>query len=190
MPKRKSLASSVKTAVLHEAGYRCANPICRTIITLDIHHLVRVCEEGGDTEDNLLALCPNCHSLYHKGHILIESLRTWKMLLLSFNQGFDRKSVDLLLALDKQKVFWVSGDGVLEFASLLASDYITVESLTDYENITDINIFRIPNVLTLQKALLHKVSLTQKGEMFINAWKEGNQEKALSLLPIAEQEDS
>src|SRR6266567_2983044 len=86
--------------VLHEAGYRCANPACRTILTIDIHHMEYVAEGGSNEPENLLPLCPNCHSLHHRKDIPRESIRAWKMILLAFNDGFDRKSVNLLLGLD------------------------------------------------------------------------------------------
>ena len=99
--KRRSIPVDVQHLVLHEAGYKCANPVCRTILTLDIHHLVPVADDGGNAPDNLLALCPNCHALHHRAEIPADSIRAWKMLLLALNEAYDRRSVDLLLALDK-----------------------------------------------------------------------------------------
>lgn len=34
---------------------------------LDIHHIVEVKNGGSKQYDNLIALCPNCHRLVHKG---------------------------------------------------------------------------------------------------------------------------
>ena len=99
--KRVSPPLPTQRVVLHEAGYRCANPGCRGIITLDIHHIEYVSEGGGNGADNLLPLCPNCHALHHGGTIPRESIRAWKMLLLSLNDGFSRAAIDLLLALGR-----------------------------------------------------------------------------------------
>jgi HNH endonuclease len=122
--KRKALLLEVRNLVLHEAGYKCANPACRGILTLDIHHLDYVSNGGGDSADNLIALCPTCHTLHHKGHIPIESVRTWKVLLLSLNEGFDRRSIETLLALHKIGRLNVSGEGVLACSSLIASGLV------------------------------------------------------------------
>jgi hypothetical protein len=59
--------------------------------------LAYVSEGGKDEPENLLALCPNCHALHHKGEIPIDSLRAWKMLQLALNEAYDKKSINLLL---------------------------------------------------------------------------------------------
>ena len=56
---RIAVPVDVKRLVLHEAGYRCANPVCRHILTLDVHHLDYVSDGGSNTPYNLLPLCPN-----------------------------------------------------------------------------------------------------------------------------------
>ena len=118
---RKSLPTDTRALTLHEAGYRCGNPACRMPLTLEIHHLDPVAKDGGNTPDNLLALCPNCHTMHHAGHIPIESLRAWKHILLSLNSAFDRESVDLLLTIKKLGAISISADGVLQCAALIAS---------------------------------------------------------------------
>ena len=47
-----------------EAGYKCGNPTCRNVITLELHHIEYVSDGGGDDPSNLLVLCPYCHSEY------------------------------------------------------------------------------------------------------------------------------
>jgi len=37
--KRRAIPKQVKLDVLTEAGYQCAVPTCRTILSLDIHHI-------------------------------------------------------------------------------------------------------------------------------------------------------
>lgn len=167
--KRRSISVDVRRLVLHEAGYKCANPVCRTILTLDVHHLVPVAQDGGDTPENLLALCPNCHALHHKGEIPGESIRAWKMLLLALNEAYDRKSVDLLLALDKCGPVWTSGDGLVDYASLVAADLVEFRQLG-----------------TASQQNWHPpshVSLTEKGRAFVDGWKRGDQQGAMLLNP-------
>ena len=124
--KRKSISIETKLLVLHEAGYKCSNPTCRTIITLDIHHMEYVSEGGDNIPSNLLALCPNRHSLHHKNHIPSDSIRAWKMLQLTLNEAFDKNSIDILLALDYIGGVIITGDGLLNCSALIASNLIYV----------------------------------------------------------------
>lgn len=165
--KRRAIPLDIKTSVLHESGYKCANPVCRTIITLDIHHIVRVADDGGDSLDNLLALCPNCHALFHRGEILQQSIRTWKMLLLALNEAFDRQTIDILLALHKQGTLFCTGDAFKDYAALIAVDMV------DYHQ------FGGPSHKSPITPV--SVSLTAKGKQFIEAWKKGDQRTAITL---------
>lgn len=160
--KRKPTPVDVKVLVLHEAGYRCANPACRTILTIEIHHLDHVSDGGSNTPENLLALCPNCHSLHHAGTIPLSSLRAWKFLLLALNEAFDRKLVDVILTLKKVTEVHVSGDGVLQCSAGIASGLIRLE--------------------TRQHSDDYWVSLTEKGHRFVQAWEQGDQHAAVEAL--------
>jgi HNH endonuclease len=159
MQKRKTLPTDTKTLVLHECGYRCANPACRMVLTLEIHHLEQVADGGSNDPSNLLPLCPNCHTLHHTHVIPLSSLRAWKHLLLALNQAFDTRLVDLLLTMHKLERVWLSGDGVLQCASGIASGLITVESRVNADN--------------------YFVCLTEKGKRFVSAWEAGNEQAAI-----------
>lgn len=76
--KDRHIPDKVRLAVLTEAGFRCAVPTCKTIIALDLHHIVSVSDSGPNDAINLLALCPTCHALHHRGTIPLESIRVWK----------------------------------------------------------------------------------------------------------------
>jgi hypothetical protein len=174
LTRRKAIPVPTKLAVLHEAGYKCSNPACRTVLTLDIHHLDYVKDGGGNTVENLLALCPNCHSLHHQSHIPRESLRAWKMLLLALNEGFDKRSVDVLLALDELKGIMLWGDGLLGCAALIASGLVTVEK--KHEVVDRNGLFGSYIEHRIQK---YWVELSAKGQLFIEAWKRGDQNAAV-----------
>lgn len=80
---RRKIPEKIRVAVLTEAGFRCAVPTCRAILAIDLHHIVPVSETGPDTVTNLLALCPTCHALYHRGVIPHESICVWKRALVA-----------------------------------------------------------------------------------------------------------
>jgi hypothetical protein len=168
----RDLSASTKRAVLHECGFRCGNPICRGIITLDIHHIEPVAEDGSNTADNLIALCPNCHSLHHGGKIPRESIRAWKMVLLSLNEGFSRAAMDTLLALHHLggRPLLVAIEAVLGMGSLISSGLIRVEH---------------PSQGTIPERDFHQtrfVSLSSKGKTFVAAWVAGNQRAAVEAI--------
>jgi len=157
--KRKKIQTDIVTAVLTEAGYRCAVPTCRAILAIDLHHMVEVAEGGGNALTNLIALCPTCHALFHRGVISRESIYSWKSILVALSQAFDLEAIDNLLFLSKlmPKQLAISGDGVLKFARLIAADLAA---------------FRL--LMQNGPLLLYEVGLTQKGQLLIDAWKQGN----------------
>ena len=178
--KRLTIPVDIKMTVLHEAGYKCANPVCRHVLTLDIHHLEYVSEGGVNTAENLLPLCPNCHSLHHRKEIPHESIRAWKMLLLALNEAFDRRSVDILLLLDKQQVLRkLSGDGVIELAALVASGYVQVEQYWDRASISGMS----PGQHSEQ---MFEAKLTERGTLLVHRWKHGDQAGAIGNTPSAQ----
>ena len=164
---RKKLTVDVKAVVLHECGYMCGNPACRRPLTLDIHHLEPVAVGGPDTPENLLGLCPNCHTDHHNNIIPIESIRCWKMLLMTINEAYDRRSVELLLALAKQGKLYVSGDGVLTCAALIAAGMAHAY---------------LERTAPSQPLSSYWISLTLRGHAFVAAWKKGDQDAAIRRL--------
>lgn len=182
MPRR-TIPINIRKLVLHEAGYKCSNPICRTIITIELHHLVSVTDNGLNSPDNLLVLCPNCHTLHHQGNIPQESLKAWKMLLISLNKSLDKHALDILLTLTKIPRLMLSGDGVLSCSSLIAADLISIETeekidanekaLVDEGESLD-NRRREFNRNEIEER--YWISLSKKGEAVVKAWKKGDQE--------------
>jgi hypothetical protein len=168
--QRRSLPVDVRRLVLHESGYKCGNPACHSILTIDIHHMERVADDGSDAPDNLLPLCPNCHALHHKGEIPIQSVRAWKMLLLTINEAYDRKTIDVLAALGKVGTVFVSGDGLLTCAGLVAAGLVEV-STWGQQSFDPRFGFQIPS---------YRVTLTPRGDKLLAAWRAGDQAAAVA----------
>src|SRR5687768_8506061 len=101
MATRTKIRPLVRDEVLREACYMCGNPRCRHILTLELHHMVWVKDGGGNDPTNLIALCPNCHSLHTQGHIPESAIRHWKGILHALNHAFNKESMDLLLYLNR-----------------------------------------------------------------------------------------
>ena len=170
--ERKNLPVNLRIAVLTEAGYRCAVPACRTILALDLHHIWEVSEGGNDNLSNLIALCPNCHGLYHRGTIRQESIHAWKGLLVALNAAFDRDSVDLLMFLDAMTdELLVSLDGLLRFARLVSARLVLIEKNLSWVSGTP------PS---------YKVYLSERGLLLVEAWKAGDREAVRRALATPE----
>lgn len=158
--ERENLPLKTRMLVLTESGYRCAVPTCRTILALDLHHIWEVSAGGSDDPSNLIALCPTCHGLYHRGTIKAESIYVYKAMLVAITRAFDLEAIDRLLFLrDCKKDFVVvSGDGLLHFARLIAADLASgvQKSNNNWQVVT------------------YAINITSKGKQLIDAWKSGN----------------
>jgi hypothetical protein len=180
---RKSIPPATRDLILMEAGYKCANPTCRHILTLELHHIDWVKDGGDNSPSNLLALCPNCHSLHTYGQIPALAIQTWKQLLISLNDS-NRATADLLLVLyheekrieaaeDPSKVappFRFTGDGLPALSGLITSGLLEIS-----KRYLGAGVFgaSLPSF---------NVSLTGKGKQFVQAWLEGDSEQVASAL--------
>ena len=129
------VSEKTKLEVLEESGYRCAVPTCRTVTPLDIHHLVHVSENGGNSADNLLALCPTCHALYHRGTIQRKSLVNYKNQLRRGKVLCEiriEKHSDSTLANCFEEAFWKK-DQRLDFNILGEQDKVTLQFTSHME---------------------------------------------------------
>jgi hypothetical protein len=181
LSSRRSVNTSTRQAVLLEAGYKCANPSCRHVLTLELHHILWIKEGGSNDPLNLVALCPNCHSLHTAGHIPRQAIRTWKSLLMSLNNPH-RASADLLLVLydEEQRVaqstsedtppFRFTGDGLSVLSGLLTAGLIEIS-----RRFLGANFFGggMPSF---------EVRLTLAGRQFVEAWRSGKSEEVQSAL--------
>ena len=184
MRVRPKVPKNVQIDVLTEAGYRCAVPTCRMVLAIDLHHIVPVSERGGNELANLIALCPTCHRLHHCGEISRDSLYSYKAMLVSLSQAFDKEAIDnlLFLGMPESQGLRISGDGVLKFLNLIAARLASfqIERQSPY--------------------LDYSVRLTPRGLAVVDGWRRGDRnavEKALSgialtgnrAVPAAEKRD-
>jgi hypothetical protein len=163
---RTAIPEHIKREVLTEAGFRCAVPTCRTILAIDLHHIVEVSDNGSNEAYNLLALCPTCHALHHRGTIPAESIKVWKGMLVSLNGAFDKATIDDLLFLFKSSQNLVlSGDGVLKFSKLIAANLANYQTYFSYSTQNSYQVF-----------------LTDRGRLLVEAWEKGDIEELRKYL--------
>jgi len=46
--------------------------LCGFCIVVEVHHIIPIKDGGKNVKDNLVYLCPNCHSMVHKGIISLK----------------------------------------------------------------------------------------------------------------------
>jgi hypothetical protein len=172
--RRARISSAVRDAVLVEAGYKCANPVCRNVLALEVHHIIWVKEGGSSTVENLLALCGHCHDLHTAGHIPSTAIYTWKGLLVSLNNP-SRAAVDLLLVLyeedrrlangdtSEHPPFRFTGDGLGSLAPLMTSGLVRISR-------------RLLGGVTAWGggSPQYEVQLTDRGRLLVEAWRSGD----------------
>jgi hypothetical protein len=170
--RRREVSHATRVAVLTEAGYRCAVPTCRNLLAIDLHHIEPVAEAGDNSAGNLIALCPQCHALLHRGTIEKSSILVWKGILVALSHGFDKGTVDRLLFLsispDNRPAFFTA-EGVLAFVSLIAAGIVTVDHQIGGHDDRG----WAPNNIS------YFLKLTDKGSALVEAWKSGDR-KALA----------
>lgn len=94
--RRPPIPAELRRRVLVEAGHRCAIPQCRSLVGVDLHHIVPWATCRKHEYENLIALCPNCHRMADSGTIDRKALRMYKQNLRSAHDEFSRFEVDLL----------------------------------------------------------------------------------------------
>jgi predicted restriction endonuclease len=88
MSGRPAVPAEVERRVLVEAGHRCAIPTCRHPTT-EIAHIVPWSQTHDNSFENLIALCPNCHTRYdQKKEIDQRSIRIYKQNLGILNSRY------------------------------------------------------------------------------------------------------
>ena len=97
---RPAVPADLKRRVLIEAGHRCAIPTCRHPTT-EIAHIVPWKDAKEHIFENLIALCPNCHTRYDAGQIDRKSMTTYKSNLAIINSRYG----DL-----ERRIFEIFGD--------------------------------------------------------------------------------
>ena len=74
---REHIPVPIKRAILVEAGHRCAIPTCQATTT-EIAHIIPWAGTRDNSPENLIALCPNCHTRFDKKEIDRNSMRMYK----------------------------------------------------------------------------------------------------------------
>ena len=143
--QRTAVSSEVKRAVLVEAGHRCAIPTCRATTT-EIAHIVSWAESQDNSFENLIALCPNCHTRFdQKKEIDRISVKMYKHNLGILNNRygeFERRLFEIL-AKTGDRVFVLGAAGDLLVANAVKDGFFEDKHIAGMEfDVTGNNGFR------------------------------------------------
>ncbi len=122
---RDTVPAEVKRAVLVEAGHRCAIPTCRATTT-EIAHIVPWAETQDNSFENLIALCPNCHTRFdQKKDIDRLAVKMYKHNLGILNNRygeFERRLFEVL-SKSNERVFVLGAAGDLLVANAVKDGF-------------------------------------------------------------------
>jgi hypothetical protein len=122
---RDTIPAEIKRAVLVEAGHRCAIPTCRATTT-EIAHIVPWAETQDNSFENLIALCPNCHTRFdQKKEIDRLAVKMYKHNLGILNNRygeFERRLFEVL-AKSNERVFVLGAAGDLMVANAVKDGF-------------------------------------------------------------------
>ncbi|MGV0813711.1 HNH endonuclease signature motif containing protein [Mycolicibacterium boenickei] len=177
---RPAVPAAIKRAVLIEAGHRCAIPTCRQT-PVEIAHIEPWSTVQAHAVENLIALCPTCHTRYDNGDIDRISMRQYKANLAILNNRYTETERQLLRAfvrkLEKVKLVEpsVTASGLADFVGI---GRVRIYSEMDWMlvNLVDDGLIAFREherrVLKQQEQALNAkvVELTAKGAEFLEHW--------------------
>lgn len=156
--ERDAIPADLRRRILVEAGHRCAIPTCRHI-KVEIHHIVPWAKCRVHEYDNLIALCPNCHTQAHDGAIDSKSLRLYKLNLRFAHDKYSQVEIDTLFELAKGggAIPWPSFNTVL-LRRILESKLVHSEPIPEFSSIA----LGFPVHLTA-------LTITETGKQFVQS---------------------
>jgi hypothetical protein len=98
MAKRPPISIDVQREVLMEAGHMCAIPACRQS-PVEIAHIIAWSKTKTHRFENLIALCPTCHTRYDNGEIDQKSMLLYKHRLQVLNRRYSEVENRVLVML-------------------------------------------------------------------------------------------
>lgn len=170
MPTRPAIPTELKRRILMEAGYRCAIPTCRFPITENAH-IVSWAESQEHSYENLIALCPNCHTLFDSGRIDRAAIVAYKKKLIFLNDVYSRFELDVLDHLKSHKRALIPGEllikRLIDEGIVAHEEEIMIQGFGDGEDILGI----------------FSVVLTDKGRRLLDDWSKVDETLTYECVP-------
>jgi hypothetical protein len=157
--ERTAIPRPLERDVLVEAGHRCAIPTCRQV-PVEIAHIVPWASVREHTFDNLIALCPTCHTRYDTGQIDRKAMLQYKAnLFLLSNRYGDLEQRILRIFAENPQANNIAIPGGLD---ILLMYMLEDGLLVDTGQNSGVILAGVPSAKVYQ--------LTDKGRQFIQRW--------------------
>jgi len=162
------IPADIRRAVLLEAGHACAIPTCQFPAT-EFAHIEPFAKVRKHDTANIVALCPNHHSLFDKGTIDRKAMKAYKLKLQLLNKRYTKYELRLLTILANKPLVLASGEietmGLLRDGLIENAKTFETQSITSTDNVTGREVYKDEFVQS------YAARITQKGREFINVWK-------------------
>jgi hypothetical protein len=156
---RPAIPSELKRKVLVESGHRCAIPTCRQT-PVELSHIVPWAKCKEHTFDNLISLCPTCHTRFDRGEIDRKAMQIYKHNLgvLTVRYGdFEQRVLKVFSENQSANQIWLPG-GLDIMVMYLIQDGL----LVDTGQTSGVILSGMPSQKLYQ--------LTPSGKEFVNKW--------------------
>ena len=163
MESRPAIPMAIKRKILMEAGHRCAIPTCKQT-PVELAHIVPWSTVKEHTFENLIALCPTCHTRFDRGDIDKKSIEQYKLNLNIINNkygDFERRVLEFFAENTQENQLWLPGGLDIMLMYLLKDNLII-----DTGETSKIIMAGMPS----QKLY----ELTTDGRLYVNEWLKGH----------------
>ena len=163
MESRPAIPMAIRRRVLMEAGHRCAIPTCKQT-PVELAHITPWSKVKEHTFENLIALCPTCHTRFDRGDIDKKSIEQYKLNLNVINNkygDFEKRVLEVFAENQEANQLWLPG-GLDIMLMYLLKDKL----LIDTGKTSGVIMSGMPSQKLYQ--------LTDDGRIFINEWLKGH----------------
>jgi hypothetical protein len=169
---RPDIPAEMKRAALVEAGHRCAIPTCRQW-PVEICHIVDWAIVRKHEFDNLIALCPTCHTRQTRGEIDRKALLAYKHNLAVLNSRYSHYEQRVMRMFGEQpdRVYFTTSGGddqTVQLQNLLTDGFLKEEELRGMNHILTSDDPEDPMELVMPATRLF--TLTPAGRDYIRRW--------------------
>ena len=172
MPQgRQSIPATLERDLKVEAGHRCAIPTCRQV-PVELAHIVPWEKVQEHTFENIIALCPTCHSRFDKKEIDRKSLMRYKANLTIVNSRYgdlERRVLEAFAKTPRATVIDLPGTHDLFLSYLLADGLLARLGPGSSLRHTPGTTVLIPTGAGLPLNP-YTYQLTEKGRDFVQRW--------------------
>ena len=155
---------TLQRSVLVEAGHRCAIPTCRQT-PVELAHIEPWAKVKDHTFENLIALCPTCHTRFDKGEIDRKSMLRYKANLTILNSRYgdlERRVLEAFAANPMHNTIALPGSLHILLSYLLQDGLLVQGRVTSGISVS-------AGAGSVEMTPVNYV-LTEKGREFVDRW--------------------